>query len=304
MKKISEFIKSLGFTFSFRRLKKAILLIVLFSLIGTGVYLFYEFESSESGLKMIYAKEVSYKMDLQDNSIIKIFKKDVNEDKSSDYVFIMGKEIRSSDNTLNSIVELYKNVNLVIIDGKTSEIITYETNKDFKSDVTLKINEDEKDRYFIVSDLSGNVCLCKLNKTEEIDIKDSIIDIITNTVNTEFLGYTIYSQENSENSNILNVTLDNYSKNYLGEYKETKKLDFTDTGIDISKYRETYLRDKFSKFVLKDTNNDGILEFIAYQYILYSLDDSQTDNKTLGTIETVFTIDEDKLKFNKVDINI
>lgn len=304
MKKISEFIKSLGFTFSFRRLRKAILLILLFSLIGIGVFIFYEFESSESGLKRIYAKEIATKMDLQDNTIIKIYKKDINDDRSSDYIFIMGKEIRSSNNTLNSIIELYKEVNLVIIDGKTSEIAIYKTNKDFKSDVTLKINEDEKDRYFMISDLSGNVCLCKLDKTEGIDINNCIIDIVKNTSENVFLGYTIYTQKDSGNSNIVNVTLDNYSKNYLGEYKEVKKLDFTNTGIDISKYRETYLRDKFSKFILKDTNNDGVLEFIAYQYILYSLDDDKPENETLGLIQTIFNIEENRLNFNKVEISI
>ena len=38
MKIISDFIKNLGFTFSTRRLKRAIMLVVLFSLIG-GRYL-------------------------------------------------------------------------------------------------------------------------------------------------------------------------------------------------------------------------------------------------------------------------
>ena len=75
-------------------------------------------------------------------------------------------------------------------------------------------------------------------------------------------------------------------------------------GIDISKYRETYLRDKFSEFELKDTNNDGILELVAYQHILYSLDDEVNKNKTLGVVETTFNIEEDKLKFNKVEVKI
>lgn len=306
MKKISEFIKSLGFTFSFKRARKAFVLVFLFILIGLGVYLFYEFENSESGLKIIYAKEVAQKMDLQGKDIIKIQKKDINEDKKLDYVFIVGEELRSGENELNSVIEMYNNVDFVIIDGQTDLITTYETGKNFKSDVSLQICEDEQDRYFIISDLSGNISLCKLAETEMQDVESSssIVDIVKNTTSNEFLGYTIYTEKDAENSNIVNVTIDNFSKDYISESKDVKVLDFTEMGIDISKYRETYLRDKFSEFELKDTNNDGILELIAYQHILYSLDDEVNANKTLGIVETVFSIEEDKLKFSKVEVKI
>lgn len=306
MKKISEFIKSLGFTFSFKRARKAFVLVFLFILIGLGVYLFYEFENSESGLKIIYAKEVAQKMDLQGKDIIKIQKKDINEDKKLDYVFIVGEELRSGENELNSVIEMYNNVDFVIIDGQTDLITTYETGKNFKSDVSLQICEDEQDRYFIISDLSGNISLCKLAETEMQDVESSssIVDIVKNTTSNEFLGYTIYTEKDTENSNIVNVTIDNFSKDYISESKDVKVLDFTEMGIDISKYRETYLRDKFSEFELKDTNNDGILELIAYQHILYSLDDEVNANKTLGIVETVFSIEEDKLKFSKVEVKI
>ena len=306
MKKISEFIKSLGFTFSFKRARKAFVLVFLFALIGLGVYLFYEFENSESGLKMIYAKEVAQKMDLQGKKIIKIQKNDVNEDKKLDYVFIAGEELRSGENELNSVVEMYNNVNFVIIDGQTDLITTYETGKNFSSDISLQICEDEQDRYFIISDLSGNISLCKLSETEMQDVESSnnIVDIVKNTTSNEFLGYTIYTEKNAENSNIVNVTIDNFSKDYISESKDVKTLDFSEMGIDISKYRETYLRDKFSEFELKDTNNDGILELVAYQHILYSLDDEVNENKTLGVVETIFNIEEDKLKFNKVEVKI
>lgn len=306
MKKISEFIKSLGFTFSFKRARKAFVLVFLFILIGLGVYLFYEFENSESGLKMIYAKEVAQKMDLQGKKIIKIQKKDVNEDKKLDYVFIAGEELRSSENELNSIIEMYKNVIFVIIDGQTDLVTTYETGKNFNSDISLQISEDEQDRYFIVSDSSGNISLCKLSQTEMQDLESSanIIDIVKNTTSNDFLGYTIYTEKSEENSNVINVNIDNFSKDYISESKDVKILDFTEMGIDISKYRETYLRDKFSEFELKDTNNDGILELVAYQHILYSLDDEVNKNKTLGVVETTFNIEEDKLKFNKVEVKI
>lgn len=305
MNKISEFIKSLGFTFSFKRARKAFALVFIFILIGVAVYLFYEFENSESGLKMMYAKEVASKIDLQDKKIIKIQKKDINEDKKLDYIFIAGQELRTGEDEMNSVVEMYKNLDFVIIDGQTDNIIKYETNKNFKSDVTLKISEDEKDRYFVIADSRGNLSLCKFQNAgvEDLENKTSLVDIVKNTTQNDFAGYTIYTKKDAENSNIINVSIDNFSKDYLNESKDVVKLDFTEIA-DLSNYRETYLRDKFSKFELKDTNNDGILEVMAYQYILYSLDDEKTESDTLGVIETVFSIENDKLKFNKVEVRI
>lgn len=298
MKIISDFIKNLGFTFSVRRLKRAIMLVALFLLIGIGVYLFFKYEASDAGLKRMYMNEVSQKYDLKDDKIIDIEKKDVNNDKTDDYIFIIGKEERSDSNSLNSIVELYKSVSLVIIDGKNNDVKQYDTGKDFKVDIDLKICEDENQRYFLISDGSGNISL------NVLDESDNLVDIIKNTTQNEFLGYTIYTNKNSENKEILNVNIDNYSKDYLNEYTDTVELNLVENNIDISQFRETYLRDKFSNFELKDINNDGILEFIGYQYILYSLDETVTVNKTVGVIETIFNIEDNKLNFNSVNIHI
>ena len=298
MKIISDFIKNLGFTFSVRRLKRAIMLVVLFLLIGIGVYLFFKYEASDAGLKRMYMNEVSQKYDLKDDKIIDIEKKDVNNDKTDDYIFIIGKEERSDSNSLNSIVELYKSVCLVIIDGKNNDVKQHDTGKDFKVDIDLKICEDENQRYFLISDGSGNISL------NVLDESDNLVDIIKNTTQNEFLGYTIYTNKNSENKEILNVNIDNYSKDYLNEYTDTVELNLVENNIDISDFRETYLRDKFSNFELKDVNNDGILEFIGYQYILYSLDENVTVNETVGVIETIFNIEDNKLNFNSVNIHI
>ena len=298
MKIISDFIKNLGFTFSVRRLKRAIMLVALFLLIGIGVYLFFKYEASDAGLKRMYMNEVSQKYDLKDDKIIDIEKKDVNNDKTDDYIFIIGKEERSDSNSLNSIVELYKSVSLVIIDGKNNDVKQYDTGKDFKVDIDLKICEDENQRYFLISDGSGNVLLSIMDESS------NLIDIVKNTTENEFLGYTIYTSQNNENEGVLNVNIDNFSKNYLNEYTDTVQLNLMENEIDISNFRETYLRDKFSNFILKDINNDGILEFIGYQYILYSLDETVTVNKTAGVVETVFNIEDNKLKFNSVNIHI
>lgn len=296
MKAISDFIKSLGFTFSFRRLKRAILLIILFTAIGTGVYLFYKFEKSESGSKLIYTKEIENKIDLEDNSIIKIYKKDINHDNAEDYIFIMGKEERSNENALNSIVEMYEDVDFVVIDGQSDNIIKHETKKEFKSDVTLKICEDVDEMYFLITDSSGNIELYDLNY-------EDVVDIIGNTTESEFNGYTLYTKKDDE-SNTLQVSIDNYSKNYLKEYNETKNLDYNELQIDISKYRETYLRDKFSEMNLIDVDGDSVLELVGYQYLLYNLDETDNINRTLGNVKTIFEIENSKLIFSNVEINM
>ena len=297
MGSFSKIIKEIGFTYSFKRLKKAILLVVLFTLIGLGVYFLYRFESSESGLKIAYEKEISSIVDLADNTIIKIYKQDLNDDQVLDYVFIMGKEKRSSENALNSTLEVYNDVSLVLIDGASSEEKIYETKKDYKPATNLEIIDNKNEKYFLIYDETGSVDLLKLEE-------NSLVNIIKKTTSDNLLGYTIYTSKNEENESILEVTLDNYGKDYLKKYEETKILDFSELSIDLSKYRETYLRDKISKFEFKNIDEDEELEFVTTQYILYSLDDSVTENKTIGKIETYFNINDDKLVFDKVEINI
>ncbi len=296
MKRFSKIIKKCGFIFSFKRLKKALLLVILFSLIGFGVNLVYKFNSSESGLKLIYEKEVASKYDLGENSVIRIYKKDLDNDEVPDYVFILGKEKRTSGNILNSTVELYQDVSFVIVNGSTNEVTKYDTEKEYKADVNLKIVEDEQNRYYLISDYNGDVDL--------LETKDgSVVNITKNTTDQGLLGYTIYTSKDEENSKI-KISLDNYNKNYLNEDKDEKQLDLSELSLDLSKYRETYLRDRISKFDFRDTNNDGILEFVTTQYVLYSLDESLTENKTVGKVEIFYDIKEDKLVFNRVEINI
>ena len=302
MNKISEYIKSIGFTFSFRRLKRAILLIILFAIIGAIVFLGYKYKNTDEWKMKKYTSEVASKFDIGDKNVINIVKKDVTLDNKADYVFICGNEVYSTDSSSNKTIEQYENVTLVLIDGKIDIPVVYDINKKFSSDVELKVCDDEQNIYFLVSDTKGNVSLCKMSSQEgPQDINSrSMDDIVANTTES-FLGYTIYIDKQEESK--IKVTLDNYNKPYLDEHTDETILDFSENGIDISRYRETYLRDSFSSFELKDDNNDGILEFVGYQHLLYCLDDTQ--NKTLGIVKTIFTIENDnKLKFSHVEISI
>lgn len=302
MNKISEYIKGIGFTFSFRRLRKAILLVILFIVIGVVALIMHKYRNSEEWQKKVYTREIASKYDVGDKTVIKIIKKDVTSDGKSDYLLITGDEVLSTDGANVKTVEQYDNVTLVLVDGRIDSPIVYETNKKFSQDVELKVYDDEENTYFLVSDTKGIVSLCKV-KTEDKpqDINARTMDEIISNTAEDFLGYTIYIDKQDDGK--IKVTLDNYNKSYLDEYKEEAILDFAERGIDISRYRETYLRDCFSSFELKDTNNDGILEFVGYQHLLYCLDD--TENKTLGIVKTIFTIENDnKLKFSHVEISI
>lgn len=296
MSKISKLFKKMGFTFSFKRLRKAIILVIIFALIGAFVGFIYKFGSSESGLKIVYEKEISAFMDLGQSKVIKVHKTDINSDKIQDFVFIMGQEQRSNSDPLNSTIEMYNDVEFVMIDGATKQVVRYKTNSNYKPDVTLKISEDEQARYYLIYDTTGNVKLLKVNEAEVVDIKDEIIDITKNTTKGEFLGYTIYTKKEEK---VIKVTLDNYNKPYLKEYTKEIQLDFGEAEVDLAKYRETYLRDKISNFEFKDVDNDGKLELVTTQNILYSLEDS---TNTIGKVVIVFSIEDKKLSFKSVEI--
>ena len=77
------------------------------------------------------------------------------------------------------------------------------------------------------------------------------------------------------------------------------QLSFEKAEVDLAKYRETYLRDKISNFEFKDVDNDGKLELVTTQNILYSLEDS---TNTIGKVVIVFNIGDKKLSFKSVEI--
>lgn len=304
MKKLGNFIKGLGFTFSFKRLRKAIILVILFALIGFGVYGFYELESTEGALKKVYVQDIALKYDLGGRKVISVYKKDINSDKKGEYIFIAGTPVIGNDKQKSSNVEKYSDMVFVVIDGLTNQVKAYDLKTTYKADVTLKICDDEKGTYFLISDTNGAISLFKLKDDLVLDLNEDIVtEMISKTVSNEFLGYTIYSKRSEDNENIVEVTLDNYGKNYLGEYKKVTKLDYDELGLDVSKYRETYLRDKYSSYALEDTNSDGVFELAAYQYVLYNLEENSGTSKTLGVVKTIYTLGNTKVKFSSVEVS-
>ncbi|MDD3303525.1 MAG: hypothetical protein PHP54_01240 [Clostridia bacterium] len=283
--------KKIGFT---------ILLVIVLSLIGVGVYWYKSYNKTDDGKTAIYQKELGEILDLKGNkSVIKIIKQDINADTNPDYIALLGEEkyddSDSSSSTLKKIgsnLEMYNNVSIEYISGDTKEPKRYDTKKSFGTDINMEIKEN---KYIIASDkTTGNIALTIVKD-------DNLYNIISESFGNEFNGYTINAEFDKENASLLKVKLDNYGRNYLKEKTEEYKLDFTDTIINKDNYRMTYMANNFCDFELnKVDENTNEYALVAKQYILYC--NNNILQKNAGVVKTVFKFEGDKLVFSDVTV--
>lgn len=288
-------------------LKKKILLTILvvaiLGIIGTVMFFKESYETSEKGKTDKYYSEIKDKLPLDEKRVvIQMQKYDFNKDSQEDYIGITGvKKYRNEEKELfkesASNIELYKDVEIVYIDGNTKEPVKYATEMFFYPEVKLQIKTDEKNSYIFASDEnSGNVVLLVLNEKE-------LKNIVKDSIQADFNGYTINVEFDSENAKKIKVKLDNYARSYLNELTEVKEIEFEDESINKDNYRATYLANKFCSFKLEDIDGDNKLELVGIQNILYLNDNKKKIEKNQGTVETVFKINNDnKLEYNKVEI--
>lgn len=291
----SFFKKIFSFKFTLKRFLLAILLIVVFVFVGILVDRMYQYYESPEKLSERYEKELVKRLDLGDKKIIEVQKYDLNNDGIKDYVAISGKP-KFDNNSTN--IELYSNVDIMFLDGKSNEVVKKSTGKNFAENVTLKICEDKDTEYIFVKDSSsGNIEILKLNENK-------FIDIIKNSFGDSFHGYTLNMDFDKEDKNKLNVTLDNYGKSYLPKSTKVYTLDFTDENVDLEKYRQTYNLDQFTNFELKDIDSDGTLELITGQHMLYLYKEAENMKPNLGNVSVIFKYQDGKYKFSKVSVEI
>lgn len=283
----------------------AILVIIVLSIIGISVYFTKKYYDSEAGKTKIYTRELKNILELEGNKkIISISKIDVNKDEIEDYVVLFGEpKYEEVDTTkvqifksLSSNFEMYNNISIEYIDGNDNTISRYDTKKSFGKDIKLRTFSTDKIVYIQISDIvSGNISLLYLNN-KELD------GIIHNTIgDEEFLGYTIEGKFNENEGTKLDITLDNYGKEYLAKQDSTFTLDYTDTQVNSTNYRLTYMANKFSDFDIIQSEDKSKIYFICTQYILYSNNDSL--NKNEGFVNCKFEIKEEgKLEFNSVEV--
>lgn len=282
------FDKLFSFKFSAKRVIYAIVLIVAFCIIGLLVDRLHKYLDTPEMKFKKYEEMLASKIDLNDKIFIDIQDYDLNKDGILDYIAISGKPS----------TELYSNLDVIFVDGKTDEIFKYNTRKEFATNVELDIYEDKDTEYIFVRDSSsGNVILLRLkeNKFE---------NIIKNSFGDTFKGYTIDMEFDRKDLNKLNVSLDSYGKEYLPDDDKIYTLDFKDKNIDLNNYRGTYNLDKFQKIELKDIDNDGIFELVTTQYMLYLYKDEDGIQDNLGNVTIIFKYEDGKYVFDKVDVSI
>lgn len=280
-----------------------ILVVAVLGIIATVMYFKESYENSEKGKTDKYYNEIKEELPLDEKRVvISMQKYDFNKDSQEDYIGITGvKKYRDEEKELfkesSSNIELYKDVEIVYIDGNTKEPVKYATEMSFYPEVKLEIKSDEKNNYIFASDEnSGNVVLLVLNE-------NTLKNIVKDSIQADFNGYTINVEFDSENARKIKVKLDNYARSYLNEMTEEKEIEFEDENINNDNYRATYLANKFCSFKLEDIDNDNRLELVGIQNILYLNDNKKKMEKNQGTVETVFKInDEQKLEYNKVEI--
>ncbi len=287
-----------------KKILLSILVVVILAIIAAVMLIKQHYENSQEGLTKKYYSEVQDVLALdQKRTVICMKKYDFNGDQVEDYIGITGVEKYHSDDKeilkeFASTLELYQDVEIVYVDGQSKEIKKYISDMSFYPEVKLELKQDEKNRYIFVSDEnSGNVLLVILKDNE-------LQNIVKNSIQSDFNGYTINVEFDSENTSKIKVKLDNYARSYLQAMTEEKLLEFEDKNINKDNYRATYLANKFCSFKLEDVDADNILDLVGVQNILYLNDNNKKLSKTAGVVETVFKINDNKIEYNKVEVKI
>lgn len=285
-----------------RKIILTILVVVIISLIGIAVHFVKEYYNSESGKTKIYSRELADTITLEGNKeIIAITKSDLNRDGIEDYVVLLGEpKYEEVDTTkvqifksLSSNLEMYNNISIEYVNGSDRTSYRFDTKKTYTKDVCLTTFDNGNVVYIQVSDTSGDIALLRLNE-------EKLEDVITNTFGeNQFVGYTIEGKFDETDGVKVVLTLDNYGKEYLAKRDETYTIIYTDTPVNSSSYRLTYMANKFSKFEISQIEDKTYL--LCTQYILYSNCDELTKNE--GVIISKFEIkDEGKIEFVDVEV--
>ena len=288
-----------------KKILLSVVVIVVLTLIGVATNAYRNYYCTDDGKTKIYLKEIQGKLSLEGNkSVIKIIKCNFESDEREDYIALLGEEKYDETDTskvkelkkFNLNLEMYNNVCIDYINSETFETKRYDTNKSYGVDVDIKFYTDDNCRYLLLSDTStGNVSLLTLKSGE-------ISNIISESFGNDFCGYTINASFLKDEQTKLKIVLDNYNRQYLIEKKDEYVLDFSDQEtVNKDNYRITYMANKYSSFYLEDVDDDGVLEFICIQNLLYANND--TVKKNVGKVKLIYKInDEGKLQQQDVTV--
>ena len=288
-----------------KKILLSILVVVILGIIGSIVYFIQSYNNSQEGLTKKYYAQVQDVLPLDEKrTVIVMLKSDFNSDDVEDYIGLTGikkmdEEKSKSAFNLNSSLELYQDVEVVYIDGKSKELKTYTSEMSFYPEVQLEIKKDDKNKYIFVSDKSsGNVVVLILKD-------NNLFNIVKDSIQSDFNGYTINVTFDGENSSKIKVKLDNFARSYIATINDETTLEFEDKNINKENYRATYIANKFCSFKMEDIDNDNKLDLVGIQNILYLIDNKKKLQDTAGVVETTFKIDDNnKLVYNKTEVKV
>lgn len=281
-----------------KKIKKAFVVCVFLCIVGIVTYFTTCMLNTPMALTKRYYNKISENLNVEYNNVIRIIMSDLNGDNIDDYVCLVGESVYDTakahignDNLIN-----YKNVGIVCLDGSTNEKISYESDFIFYTDIDIEVLNEITGTYIFVNSISSqDVIFLKVTN-------DGIVDIVKNTFSDIPTGYDISCRISEEDNKKLIISLDKDENEYLADIKDEHIIDLEEKNIDISSYRYSYLKDKFSYFEYYDIDQDGSRELIGVQNILYSNTKFSSGIKTLGKVKVIFKLVEDKLIYNDLKI--
>lgn len=284
-----------------KKIKYAILLILILLLIAAITYGIELFRKSELARKIEYVNDVKDDIKLNDGeSIINVIKEDINRTSDSSYVVLVATEEYSTKklSKLSGNLEQYKNVSVIYLNKQDNIIKRYDAHKSFNPNMSFEIiknDTNENEKYVVVKDQdAGNILILKYNGEEFVDVIKSSFNI------DDLLGYTVNATFSEENKNVLKVKLDNYNRSYLTANTEEISLDFSEQNVNKDTYRTSYLANKINKFEFFTEN--GIIKLKCIQNILYKTNNDENLANNVGFVNTIFTLKDSKLAYEKVEV--
>lgn len=230
-----------------KKIIMAVFLVGILSILGASIYFLNNFFNSPEMLTKKYSEELGDVISLGENQkVIRVVKDYVDNDDVEDYVVLYGTEQYSDVSAVEGAapnLEMYTGVGIQYINGQNTQIVKYDTGKTFDVNVELSIQQDSGKNYIFITDAnSGSACLLSLNN-------DTFTDLIKESLGDDPKGYMISSSWDSNNNSKLKIKLDKEDVSYLPAQSDEYILDYSNTKINSSSYRQKYIMNKFNYFL-------------------------------------------------------
>lgn len=283
----------------------AVFLVGILLIVGFSVYWLNSFFNSPEMLTKKYSEELGDVISLDEKQkVIRVIKDYVDKDDIEDYVVLYGIEKYSDVSAVEGAapnLEMYSDVGIQYISGENSEIIKYNIGKTFDVNVEMSVEVNSDTNYIFIADAnSGNACLLKLNDDK------TFTDLIKDSLGDEPKGYMISSTWDTTNTSKLKIKLDKEDIAYLPEKSEEFILDYTNTKVNQTSYRQKYVMNKFNYFIAdeakieKDTKSNETNKENTNTTV--ETTNNETTNTVVETAKTETSKNEDTKKLQIIGV--